>query len=513
MLLGSAFVVWTSSHRNQNLNDDVLITLTYAKNIALGRGFVFNHAPATLGTTSPLFAITVGFLGKLLHGIDITLIAASLATMCWIATGWLLFLNCRLFQLRNYEACTIALVYFVFTQRFFYVASEYMPFQLLLLVAILLFLQRQMLLCGIAVGLLFLTRGEGGLLLPVLGTTHMFRSGTGIPLWRPSSWRATLHAGWRGVFTLAGGFALVFAAWSAYALPTFGMLLPNTLKAKMIQGEVLAPGTPHFIERLVSDFPYWIQVQGLRAYSMVVYALGAIGLLSLIARRGPLGLVVLWVLPFIVGYTLLRVPGAYNWYQIPVYYAWLLCIGVGLVVVTRRILERSWIPRPLGAVLSATLLMATLTPVSLQSARTSLTENGDPRAGCYKAIAQWMRDNAKPEERLASEEVGYLGYYTDNVIIDLYGLVSPEVLALFKSTERKTIVAMFSPEYYLEVIERPRVVRATPQVLGETRYFPVLNQPMHRSFAPHDVSVVLYRKDLRKKTGPPRASVARPGKA
>ena len=44
------------------IGDDPLITLTYAKNIAAGNGFVFNHGDPVLGTTAPLFALIVGGL-------------------------------------------------------------------------------------------------------------------------------------------------------------------------------------------------------------------------------------------------------------------------------------------------------------------------------------------------------------------------------------------------------------------------------------------------------------------
>ena len=68
LLLGaSAIPIWTATHRFDSLNDDSYITLTYAKSLAAGRGFVYNHPPATLGTTTPLLTLLVAALSAVLQ--------------------------------------------------------------------------------------------------------------------------------------------------------------------------------------------------------------------------------------------------------------------------------------------------------------------------------------------------------------------------------------------------------------------------------------------------------------
>jgi len=45
--------------------EDALITYRYAQNLAEGNGFVFNIGERVLGTTTPLWALLLGFAGWL----------------------------------------------------------------------------------------------------------------------------------------------------------------------------------------------------------------------------------------------------------------------------------------------------------------------------------------------------------------------------------------------------------------------------------------------------------------
>jgi hypothetical protein len=75
VLLMSFFPLWVAYHHQLALNDDTYITLTYAKSLAAGRGFVFNHPPATFGTTTPLLTFIVAGLSLLLPGVEIRLVS------------------------------------------------------------------------------------------------------------------------------------------------------------------------------------------------------------------------------------------------------------------------------------------------------------------------------------------------------------------------------------------------------------------------------------------------------
>src|SRR5215204_5092263 len=50
--------------------DDAFITFRYSRNIVEGQGFVYNLGVQTLGTTTPLFALTMAAISKVTGGED-----------------------------------------------------------------------------------------------------------------------------------------------------------------------------------------------------------------------------------------------------------------------------------------------------------------------------------------------------------------------------------------------------------------------------------------------------------
>jgi hypothetical protein len=149
------------------LGDDALITLTYAKNLARGDGFVFNHGPATLGTTSPLFAGLVALASLVLPWIELTALAVWIGAACWAGLPWLFFLFRRDLAIENRTVVVVGSVVAasVWVQ---YLGMEAPLFAFLLVLAVCLFLRGRAAFAGFAVGLLFLTRGEGALLFGIL---------------------------------------------------------------------------------------------------------------------------------------------------------------------------------------------------------------------------------------------------------------------------------------------------------------------------------------------------------
>jgi hypothetical protein len=51
------------------------------------------------------------------------------------------------------------------------------------------------------------------------------------------------------------------------------------------------------------------------------------------------------------------------------------------------------------------------------------------------ATALWIRDNLPPDELLVTHDIGAVGYFASRPILDIAGLVSPEVVPLMKDPE------------------------------------------------------------------------------
>ena len=61
--------------------DDAFITFRYSRNIVEGQGFVYNPGVQTLGTTTPLFALTMAAISKVTGGEDFQWYAIAVSAL------------------------------------------------------------------------------------------------------------------------------------------------------------------------------------------------------------------------------------------------------------------------------------------------------------------------------------------------------------------------------------------------------------------------------------------------
>ncbi|HQN94932.1 MAG TPA: hypothetical protein PLM61_01100 [Thermoanaerobaculales bacterium] len=413
----SLLPLWVALRTDHRLlGEDPLITLTFAKNLARGDGFVFNHPPPVLGTTSPLFALLAGALDRLLPGAEPTAIAVWLSAACWVAVLWLILWFAGDLGLSSWQVAAIAGTVTA-TGWVTRLEFEAYLFAALLVLAIGLYARGRPAAAGAVAGLLFLTRGEGLLLFGLLAAATALSELRG---------RSPRPAGPLGSATarLAAGFGVPVLAWTAYALPTFGGVLPNTLAAKIAQGSsgLWQP----FLGQLATVWlPAWGRPLALGSAPLLslAWALVAVGLVVMVRRGSRLLLLVAWTAAYIAGYAALGVAG-YPWYACPVYLALAVLLGVGLGSVAGGLAARVR-PRAIGVALAGACLAAVLLPLGAPTAVAVVRRTPSQRHLAYYEMARWFRDHVPADASIAYHEVGYLGYYTDNRIVDLLGLVTP----------------------------------------------------------------------------------------
>jgi len=148
--------------------------------------------------------------------------------------------------------------------------------------------------------------------------------------------------------------------------------------------------------------------------------------------------------------------------------------------------------RAAGGLLAALVAL----PVLLPGARFLATTWGEPpdiRIRLYAAVGRHLREHAPPDARVASMEVGALACASDRPVLDLVGLVSPEVLRARAAGRLPEHVAEAAPEYIL--VPPPFLGRE----LGDVMHHPEIRaryRPAARFFDPayeHD-PVTLYRR-------------------
>jgi hypothetical protein len=423
------------------LNDDALITLTYAKNLARGDGFVFNHPPPVLGTTTPLFAVLVALLATVLPFLEVTALAVLLSVLCWIGVVWAPWVFRQEFQLSDVEAAILALV-FALSGWVRHLGMEAYLFAFLLVLTVGLYYRQRPLWAGVAAAMLFLTRGEGALvfgLLLVVAVIDDLRRGRA----------AEAKTGRSATIRLSVGFGLPVLAWCLFAMARFGNVFPNTLSAKVAQG---ASGLwkPFLVQLVDVWLPAWGRGLALGPpWLGLWYPLATVGLVVVLVHKRRLVVFLVWIAAYIISYWALGVAG-YPWYSLPVYWVVALLSGVGLGWLVEAL--HRWRVSPVaGTALGVALVLLAAVGLGREMARSTLHTGTSERCVAYFKLAEWLREHTEASSSVAYHEIGYLGYYTDNRIVDLCGLVTPEITPYVAIGDFGWGFWRFKPDYFVHL--------------------------------------------------------------
>lgn len=435
--------------------DDVFITATFARNLALGEGMVFNAGERILGVTTPLWCwlqaammvvrpaaregvVGLGVLAFLTHvfaGIMIALLAWRLGAGWWsvlAAGGWALIpAHVTLFGMEYGLATGLAAG------------------------AVVLFTRGKMWTTGVVCSLLALTRPEAAVLSMLL---------FGLLL---------AHGRWRHAVALAVPSAVVGLATLLIFQLYYGSPLPNTLEAKRMQFD----NREEFIWLISVGQGAWrfLIVEVLRG-DVLPALLGVFGLGVLLMgawreRNGSTGIIDKaavffpgWVCLHIIALTALGV-AYYPWYLWPLWMVFPVAIAVGMAHVARAI-PRGDIRGPALVAVVVLLLVGWQRPWAGDPAgpQRDRRDGYFQLAGKINTLADGM-----PASVLATE-VGALGFGLDRNIqvLDQVLLVSENPVAGRSQggapdrfpTDRD-FVSVHRPEFILE--SHPAGADLTPQ--------------------------------------------------
>ncbi len=270
---------------------------------------------------------------------------------------------------------------------------------------------------GVVGALLVATRPEGVILVGFLGLLMVIA--------RPQpDWRAFL-------IWMAGALVGWLVGLTPYALLNYslnGTVLPNTFSAK--QAEYAELLSQPFLVNL------WNVVQPLTAGGQLLLIPGLIaGVVALrrnAARRSEALVLapLLWPAALILVYTLrLPVNFQHGRYVIPALPP-LIGVGVGgtLLLVTghrrsllRRVTIRSLTITTLSLFLIFWILGASIFGREVQMINSDMV-----------VASRWLADHIPPDDLLAVHDIGAVGYFAPRPILDLAGLISPEVIPIIR---------------------------------------------------------------------------------
>lgn len=414
--------------------DDGYITYRYADNLARGRGFVFNPDEPVLGTSAPGYGLLLAALERAagpgrvgVDGWGAVIFLVALASLPLSLAGALRRLNSERPEL---VAGGFALLAVPARWNAELMGCEALPILALVAAAFVAGLDGRELTAGALAGVATALRFDAALAVAALA----------VALWvdrRRLPWRFTLTA------------ALPPACCALWLATAFGSILPNTLAGKRSELALFTTGYGR------AELDWWVRSFGWLG-ALAIAGLALVGALALARRSGRARrfalAVAVWLLAHEVLYRVVGVPFA-PWYHIASFNALMALAAAGAASLLPR--RGEWAAaesrlRPLGRVALAGLLAGTALAGTARFYLHTWGRPPDPRVRLYRDVADELRRRAAPEARVAAVEIGALAFFGDRPVIDLVGLVDPQVLTARSEGRIAELLAARPPDYVVD---------------------------------------------------------------
>ncbi len=410
--------------------DDAFIHMQFARNLSAGAGFSFNAGQPTPGSTSPLW--TIALIPAALLFDSLLIPAVLMSAIFTAATVLLTFCFTRSLSSRAWVGL-LAAVGVALTGRMLWAGlagMETTAFAALSVAAVWLYHRRRLdWVSALAFALAAQLRPEGHLLfaLVILDTGIRWRQGK-------------LAEGGRQIAVGLVIYLLVALPYVLFSLSTTGRPLPNTFYAKSSAAILFSWRTLRETAAL-----HWQD-------NVVGMLLLPFGLLP-VWRRERLAvawLVALWlVTPFIVDQV-----WHHGRYTIPLIPFQMIVAAHGVEWIYDQSLRRTSAARARILVLSLVVLLILAAGRRFDYWAGMLGYNSREIREVDQAIGLWLKENTSPDAVIAVDDIGAIGYLSERRILDLQGLVSPEVWpalaedeGLARNQELARALSAWQPDY------------------------------------------------------------------
>ena len=435
-ILARLWMAWAT----RSTGEDFLITLRYAENIAHGQGFVFNPGERVLGTTTPLYTLLLALFAFLHLNADL---CGKLGNI--LADGVTCYLLARLLarpEIQRPIAGLFAALLYALSSTPLSISIGGMETGLVTCVGmgmITAYIARQTRPIYLLGAILFLLRVDGLLLFLLLAAASALRD-------RRLPWQDCIL------------FLLLLLPWLTFAFLYFGSPVPTSLIAKLlVYAKSLVVPRSLILDAFATQF-----ISG--AFQKLLTLLFLVGAFLTPRLHKGLGVPLLWLLLYYGVMLTSRVP-AFAWYFLPPWPLFLgiaalggnaLLTGIGGKLTQTSHIATLWLP--------VLALVGLYGLVHLRSVRADIANNQWQETNLRVPMGLWFRDHAKPNERILLEPIGYVGYYSQRPILDMIGLVSPEVFPSYHKPDfLADIVTRLRPEWLcLRPGERDRLQRQNP---------------------------------------------------
>jgi len=406
--------------------DDTYIHLVYAKNLAQGLGFSFNSGEPSIGTTSPLWVIFLAFFFYL--GLDIYSAAISFSLTLFLCSGLLVGLitkdllsdiPCEEEKMVYSLPLFSASLYLLNGNIHWYLFSgmETLLFHFFSLLSIYLYRHYGLSVkTGLSLGLLLLTRITEGTLIVAIVIVDLFRGRKGY-----------------------SGYLATVVVYLPYLISTYlvtGNFIPTTALGKTItwvDGQFRPVRTASFLLACLKYlFFYNPQIFLLLVLILLVFGSqvwvffrkrGGLKIRQGVRESYLLWVIILWGIFHVGIYAFtFRTLAHHLRYLSGVFPVIILLSAFSLAECAKKWgFLRRWLLSPF---MIAVLI---ITFFNLHFWKEVYKGNIEHIQNVYIKAAEWIKGNTSPSDRIAGFDIGIVKYISNREIIDLGGLVNPEV--------------------------------------------------------------------------------------
>lgn len=439
-----AAVTWPLRHY---LTDDTFIHLQYARNVAEGHGFVFNAGERVYGSTSPLWVALLS--APMALGVDGLVAARGLGALATLAALLLWFTLARNTLDRPWlrAASTVAWAGHAWMARWSLSGMETPLAVALVLGGLVVFTSThpwggRSRLASLLWALAALVRPECILLVLLWAVAILIEDGPvrGIRRALVSLWPALLVQG----------------GWLAFARAYFGAFAPNTLAAKAAGGTGLA----YHLEQLQRQGAIIAATDGvLLGVMLVTLALRGAGGKRPSIRPAITHVPWTWLVVVPLLYMVRGVP-VLSRYLVPLLpvLAWLAWVSLDRTLDGRERRFRPDTDPERGGEVGAARSSARAFAVGASLALLILVQNlvvwqrvvrpqvDSFSAGLRESLipwGRWFHAHAPADAVIAAPDIGALGFYAQRRVVDLAGLVTPEMVPVLQRWPQEEAVARF----------------------------------------------------------------------
>ena len=475
--------------------DDAWIHLQFARNLHdFGTFSYFRNEMITAGSTSPLFTalLAVGFF-MTSNGVIVSYI---LGITAFLAAGVVMYrVAGEIFEGSSIAAVGSAAL-LLLEPRLQWIAMSGMEttlFILLFLAAYFALLRRLPVLLGATCGLMLWTRPDAIIAVAAIAGTILYER---VVVRRTSTKKkrhqdATLED-LRWLKKAVGVFLVFAAAYAAFNLVLSGSLLPNTFAAKV-----------KYYAGAKGSFPaetFHFLADGHMVVPVILATISVAGSVWWIGKRKRVRLLfpLLWSVGLFVSYWI-DLPRLYQHgrYLMPMLPAVLLMSVDGARTLVE--LAAQWIRSFRQGGVSHVVEGMILAAIALQFGWTDVASETAYAEDCryigdrQVRTALWIRDHLPKDAIIATHDIGAIAYYSERRVVDMVGLVSPEMInnigrfdLLTQFLERSKVRYVAALKNWFEIANENPVFETDPLHPEVMEVYPFDPKRMH--FTPQDAT-------------------------